>query len=767
MDTRRKRLAILLGVLALTASTGVVVQVVSDRAGEGWLDRAIQAAGAVVAIVLCARAGQLSHGRLRLAWRALAVYAGLWWAGQVLWTARGRIAGRDTTPFPWWVDAVFLGATGFAAAAALLIQSRDGLRLGWLRNLLDGLMIAAALTLIGWNTTVEPVIDVSRLNDLQKAALLAHPAGDTVVLTLLVTVAIRPALLPKVSMRTPVVLLALAFAVLLGADSVFSFQRARGDVGSGSVLDVAWAAGFVLIGISALRRSAAPVVNRAPVRDDRPPTVGFLLPALTVGVSCAITAWHFVDSGGLGVVDFSSLIALVLLASTRQAVAVADNRSMAGRMAEQASRDPLTGVLNRRQFTASLREALEEGGLGVAVLFVDVDGFKAVNDTHGHLAGDALLTTVARRVVTSVRPTDLVGRLGGDEFGVLVNGPDVPAAAVRTAERMRDRLRQAITLGPIELKISASVGVAFAESGSATPEALLQRADVAMYRAKARGRDRVEVFDVDIHRGLVGRLRVESEISLALERRQFLLHYQPVLDLSSRRVAGVEALVRWQHPERGLLRADDFVPVAEETGFVIDLGRWALDEACRQAVRWQGVPGHPFFVSVNVSARQLREAGLSRDVVDALSAYGLPPQALVLEVTESSVLDDSAAAHRTLAELREGAVRIAIDDFGTGYSSLSKLAQPQADILKTDGLFVRAAPGSPGALISAAIQALGSALGMELVAEGIETEEQAQATQSSGYRLGQGYHLGRPDTAERLMTLGLVPVVPDWPPRSA
>jgi diguanylate cyclase len=729
----------------------------------GWGDETTFGAAALLAVICCGVTAWRTHGRLRLAWSALALYAGLWGIGQMAGVSGARTTRGLTAPFPAWVDAVYFGATGFAATAALLLQSRGRLRLGWLRSLLDAGMIAAALTVIGWNTTVAQVIDVSRFTDLQKGALLAHPIGDAAVITLLVTAAIRPMRLTHASVRAPVLLLTLAFALLFAADSIFSYRLARGDSVSGLLLDLLWTAGLVLVAASALGRRLAPGPTREARRREGRVGAGYLLPALTIAVSCAVAGWHFASTGGLDVVDFSSLVALVVLASARQALAAVDNRRMADSMAEQARRDPLTGVLNRREFTALLRDALEEPGAAVAVLFVDIDGFKAINDTHGHQAGDALLTTVSRRIVTSVRPSDVVARLGGDEFGVLVVGHDIVSTAERTAERIRLHLREAIVLGRVELRISASVGVACAESGDATPELLQQRADIAMYRAKGRGRDRVESFDADVHRSLVGRLRVESEIALALERQEFVLHYQPIVELATLRVAGVEALVRWKHPERGLLGADDFVPVAEETGFVVDLGRWVLYEACRQASSWQAGGTPPFFVSVNVSARQVREPGLREAVVDALQMHGLRPESLVLEVTESAVMEDSAAAHRALAELREGAVRIAIDDFGTGYSSLSKLAQPQVDILKTDGLFVRAGPGTPAALISSAILALGRALGLELIAEGIEDEVQAGHTLRTGYRLGQGYHLARPATAERLLALGLLPATPAAP----
>jgi EAL domain-containing protein (putative c-di-GMP-specific phosphodiesterase class I) len=285
-----------------------------------------------------------------------------------------------------------------------------------------------------------------------------------------------------------------------------------------------------------------------------------------------------------------------------------------------------------------------------------------------------------------------------------------------------------------------------------------------MYRAKAAGRDRHEVFDADTHRSVVERLRLQADLRVAMERRQLVLHYQPICDLRDGRVAGVEALVRWNHPEHGLLTSEAFVPLAEETGTVVEMGRWILREACAQAVRWQGEG--LFFVTVNVTARQLREPGFVSDVYEALVRNQLPPQALVMEVTESDVMEEGNAAGAALLQLRQHGVRIAMDDFGTGYSSLSNLCRFPVDILKTDGMFVRAAEGTPGALVASSILALGSSLGLTLVAEGIEDAQCARAMAEMGYRFGQGFHLGRPAPADQLTALGFLPRSADemsWP----
>lgn len=441
------------------------------------------------------------------------------------------------------------------------------------------------------------------------------------------------------------------------------------------------------------------------------------------------------------------------LAALLLSLVLADNLRMARRLAEQAGSDALTGLRNRREFQTRVAEALGTG-FPAALLYIDIDGFKAVNDSHGHAAGDVLLTTVARRLLGMVRANDVVGRIGGDEFAVLLRGDDVDIAALHVADRVVARLREPVHLAGTQMVVSASVGIAVAGAGD-SPEALLGHADVAMYRAKAGGRDRREVFDADAHRAVVGRMRLQADLRGAIERQEFLLHYQPIVDMQLGRVIGVEALLRWDHPERGLLRAVDFIPLAEEACVAVDLGRHVLREACRQAAEWQdeGL----FFVSVNVTARQLHEPNFVTEVLAALEAGGLPAPALVLEMTESDVMEESCVADVALAELRRHGIRIAMDDFGTGYSSLSNLTRIPVDILKTDGMFVRATDGSTGALVASAIHALGTSLGLTMVAEGIEDAARAQLVAAMGYRYAQGYHLGRPAPADQLAALGFLP----------
>ena len=715
------------------------------------LDDSTEAAAAILAALLCALAARRESGRPRLAWAALSGYAAIWGAGQSLWMWKEVIL-QQQVPGVWFTDALFLSSSAFALAAALFFQPAAQTALARLCAFLDGLLIGTALLLVGWASVLGRVYELSGVTLLQKVVMLAYPLGDVVVVTIILTAALR---LGRRARSSLALVIAGVIAILV-ADCWFAFASASDGFDSGGPLDGFWTIGFLLIALGGLHAVLRGHVELEPHPDEHSRFSRYL-PVLLVLLACGITVDERIGAGQTESVVLGAMISLALLASVRQLVTLADNIGMARRLAAQASSDTLTGLVNRREFHDRVLDALcaagEDDRPSVAVLYVDIDGFKAINDTHGHAAGDVLLTAVARRLVNTVREGDTVGRLGGDEFAVLLRGSDVDTAAIHVAERAIARLRAPVRLAEVEMMVSASVGIALAGADD-TPESLLGHADIAMYRAKAGGRDRLEVFDADAHRAVVGRLRLQADLRLALEKRQFLLHYQPIVDMQGGKVIGVEALARWEHPQRGMLRAGDFIPLAEEAGVAVELGRYYLREACRQAAEWQ--EEGPFFVSVNVTARQLRQPHFVGDIFDALAESGLPPQALVLEVTESDVMEEGSAAD-VVADLRSHGIRIAMDDFGTGYSSLSNLCRIPVDILKTDGMFVRGSRGSTGAVVASAILALGTSLGLTMIAEGIEDASRARAVAGMGYRYGQGYHLGRPAPADQLAALGFLP----------
>ncbi|HWQ24512.1 MAG TPA: EAL domain-containing protein [Gaiellaceae bacterium] len=412
----------------------------------------------------------------------------------------------------------------------------------------------------------------------------------------------------------------------------------------------------------------------------------------------------------------------------------------------QAFHDPLTGLANRALFTDRVEHALvlhRQAGHGVAVLFLDLDDFKAINDSLGHLAGDEVLRAVGARLRQALSPAYTIARLGGDEFAVLVEDRHGATAAVEAAERIVAALEAPFRLGEREIVLTASVGIAV--GGDA--EDLLRSADVAMYRAKAGGKAQYAVYTPRMDEDLIGRLELASDLRRARLDEELVLHYQPVIDLSTGGVVSLEALVRWLHPTRGLLSPADFVPLAEETGQIVEIGRWVLAEACGQVARWRAeLPGAgELTVSVNVSTRQVRRSVLAEDVRAALAESGLPAEALTLELTESALARRREELTSVLEDLAALGVRIALDDFGTGYSSLSLLQDLPVHTLKIDRSFVRAldtGPARPGVI--GAIVDLAGTLGLTVLAEGIETPTQAAALRTLGCRLGQGFHFARP-----------------------
>jgi diguanylate cyclase (GGDEF)-like protein/PAS domain S-box-containing protein len=434
---------------------------------------------------------------------------------------------------------------------------------------------------------------------------------------------------------------------------------------------------------------------------------------------------------------------------------VTERRRWEAELAHQATHDTLTDLPNRVLLLDHLELALaraERDGRLVALLFLDLDRFKAVNDTLGHDAGDALLISVANRIREAIRPTDTVARLGGDEFVVLCEDVIDEHHAVSITQRILSVIEsQPLVIDGVEVPITASVGIALSPGGhSAHPEALLRDADAAMYRAKDRGRARLELFDESMRRRAAQRIQLAEELTVALDHRQITVHYQPCIDLESGTVTSVEALARWQHPTRGLLPPGEFIALAEETGLIVGLGLEVLSVACAQGRRWQEQLGERApRIHVNLSARQLGAANLPILVEEVLDASGLRPSSLCLEITESVLMDDAPASIDVLRQLKELGVVLAIDDFGTGYSSLSYLRRFPVDVLKVDRSFVDGlGPDAEDSAIVAAIVNLARTLALEPVAEGVETAEQVALLRELGCAGAQGFLFARPAPAE-------------------
>ena len=414
-----------------------------------------------------------------------------------------------------------------------------------------------------------------------------------------------------------------------------------------------------------------------------------------------------------------------------------------------ATHDPLTGLPNRGLLHDRLARALERHREGtapgaLAVVFFDLDGFKKVNDSLGHGAGDDLLAEAARRVAASVRPTDVVARFGGDEFVVVCEGLTWELEALGVADRIRQTLERPFLVDGQEVYVSASLGVSYLRSPDDNADSLVSDADAAMYEAKQRGRGRTEPYDSELRGRARERLRTEAALRSAVDRGELRLEFQPVVDLATGVTIGVEALIRWDHPERGALPPGAFIRLAEETGLIGRIGAWAVRQACAQQAEWDQL-AHPLTTAVNVSARQLARPELREALADALATTGADPGHLRLEITESAVVEDPVAGRAAMQALKALGVKLVLDDFGTGYASLSALRRFPLDAIKIDRSFVDGMVRYPqDRAIVAAVIRLGGDLGLEVVAEGVESADQRDLLLELGCRMAQGYYFAPP-----------------------
>ncbi len=420
-----------------------------------------------------------------------------------------------------------------------------------------------------------------------------------------------------------------------------------------------------------------------------------------------------------------------------------------------ALHDKLTGLSNRALFMDRLSQAFgrlkRHPDALFAVLFLDFDRFKNINDSLGHMAGDQLLISVSQRLSDCLRPGDTVSRLGGDEFSILLEEVGDVAGAILVAERIQNALSQPFAIAGQEIFTSASIGIALGHLEYDHPEDLLRDADMAMYRAKASGKARHEVFDAGMHKRAVALLQLETDLRWAIEREEFQLWYQPIVALETGRIGGFEALIRWKHPQRGLVSPLDFIPIAEETGWIVPIGRWVLEEACRQLAQWhQEIPGEiPLAMSVNLSGKQFSQPDLIANIEDVLRRHNLPPGCLKLEITESALMDNAQEITDRLLKLNSLGVKLGLDDFGTGYSSLSYLHRFPLDTLKIDRSFIaRMNEGGENREIVRTIVSLGKNLSMDVVAEGVEDAQQLADLRALKCKNGQGYFFARPLTSD-------------------
>jgi diguanylate cyclase len=690
----------------------------------------------VSAVVVC-RAVRVEQSRG--AWIVIAVGVSLYGAGNLVWSL--WLEHVANPPIPSICDLLWLALYPTSYLGVVLLARRQwrGIPAGvWLDGIVAGLGIAA----IGAAVVVEPVLRSATGSFAAVATNLAYPVGDLLLAALVVGVlSLRGWRLDR-----GWALLAAGFVVLTVADSIYLLQVASGSSTSSGVANLFYMAGVGLLALAAWQ---------PPERSDLPRTAGFstlLVPGSFALAAVAVLGYDHFEH--LGLLAFTLALLTVLAGLLRTALAFRDLRTFS-ETRRQAVTDDLTGLPNRRLFQQRLEEAIAGGGGaggGMAVLIVDLDRFKELNDTLGHHSGDELLRQIGPRLSRVLRPVDTLARLGGDEFGVVLDTPSDEADALTVADRIRDALAEPFDVQDLALRVEASVGIALFPADADTAGELLQRADVAMFQAK-KARSGRELYSPERDTNSRDRLALAADLARALPGDQIELHFQPKADARTREIVSVEALARWRHPVHGLLLPDDFIPLAETTGLMRTLTRQVLHLALAQCASWRRA-GFDLHVSVNVAVVDLLDEDLPQQVAAALDRYKLPPSALIIEVTESSVFSDPVRIRDVLMRLDQLGVELSLDDFGTGFSSLGHLKSLPVAEIKIDRSFVAQMATNPedAAIVNTMIQ-LAERLGKRVVAEGVDDEDTWQLLAVAGCHLIQGYALSRPLPAKELAPL--------------
>ncbi|HZC69294.1 MAG TPA: EAL domain-containing protein [Jatrophihabitans sp.] len=707
----------------------------------------------------------------RLTWWLFAAGSLCSVAADSVYTAAGTL--NVELPTPSITDALYLAAYPFLFLAVLRLGRRvatTGSRGRWL----DAAIVSVAALALSWHLLMNSYAHDNTLTAIGKLTLMAYPVMDLGIVFILVS-----ALLFASVQGTAARLVTVAMVLMLAGDFIYDLLVLRDGYTDGMLLDATWLLNYALIGVAALHPSMAAAPNLARQEHRRRASwvplmavAGLVAPILLIIMS---VRHEYADVPVLAIlVSVMVVLTTARMAGTfdrmrRQAAqlqarteelrartehlqtALLERDSLAADLRHRAFHDSLTGLANRELLRDRIEHALAATGRdhsAVALMLVDLDGFKTVNDSLGHETGDSLLVSAAAHISAVVRPGDTVARLGGDEFVVLMDRITDQADVIAATERVLAALNRPHPVGDHSLTLSGSAGVAIGTS-TTNPGQLLSEADAAMYEAKANGRNRYQIYQPALGHRVAERLQISAALPAALEAAQFYLEYQPTYTLGTGRLRGFEALARWRHPTLGLVAPLRFVPLVEETGLIVPFGRWVLNAACQAAAGWTTDPRHGPTIGVNVSALQLRDPGFVKDLRSALTAADLPGERLVIELTESTLVTDPDHTIAVLSHVKRLGVRIAIDDFGTGYSSLSQLQRFPVDALKIDKSFVDRLddPAANGQAFIAAIVELANRLDITTLAEGIETESQYHALIGMGCDAGQGYLLSRPVSA--------------------
>jgi len=725
----------------------------------------------IVAVVLMAIGIIRNRPAVRRPWIILTLGVLFYTAGDAIWSAYDLVLHRPA-PYPSVADYVYL--TGLLAIALGLIGT---LRVRGARRdvdgIIDALIVAVGVGTIFWTFFMAPYAGDGSLTNFMKVISMSYPMMDVLLIAVIVRLLLAPGE-DSVSHR----LLAMAIAATLVADVAYSIGVVSGGYQTGNAIDGLWLAFYWLLAAAALHPSMVFAVTTREA--ERAPAVWWRMGALALAASLApitlVIRWLLDRPFDVPVIAGASIVMFLLVVVRMHRLVVMlgskaeelrqehtmllgslDARDLLERQLRyQAFHDPLTDLANRDLFNEQLGHSVRQvgrTGRRVGLLFLDVDDFKHINDTRGHDVGDRVLTAVADRLRGVLRGSDLAARMGGDEFSILLESIASSSDATSVAERVLDALRRPFVIEGEEICTHASVGVASTIDPTTRPQDLLRQGDLAMYAAKNRGKDRCVTYNPSLEQELFGELRLLAQVEGALERGEFRALYQPIFELgAARQMIGAEALIRWEHPEEGLIPPGLFLPVVERAGTVFELDRWMLQEACRQAARWNPLPdGRRFRVAVNVSAVSLQRPEIVDAVAAALSSTVARPTDVVVEITESAFVHDLEGTIERLQELRLLGVTVAIDDFGTGYSSLDHLRRFPVDVLKIDKSFIDGvAEGSEEASFAKAIITLAEQLHLTTIAEGVETAPQAAALEDLGASCAQGFLFSRPVPADEV-----------------
>lgn len=745
-----------------------------------------------IALGYAARRSAASSHALGRAWLVLALAQLVYCAADATWAVLELVL--QVQPFPSLADLLYWLYFPIFLVGILLLPAQPQSRLARAKALLDVTIVMVTATLLFWQFLIGPIIAQSRLDGVDRLALiavLAYPVGDLLLIFVLMVLIFRPC---QTQPRGPLALLFLSTLVSIVTDIVYTYQVKNDTFASGSLLDVGWIAVLVLMAWAAiLQMTFQPreePVSRSTTRAALP-LVQVCLPYLSVALASTLLfhnpitspQWDALFSFDLRLLGVGMTIGLVLL---RQLLALVENMRLSERLRAElyerrraesqleqinvdlrasqfrleydALHDTLTGLPNRAKLLARLEQLIEQAhrqdSNHFALLFLDFDGFKVVNDSLGHGVGDQLLSAIAQRLRESLRQTDLVARLGGDEFVLLLEDLRDPSSVLAIVEHLRVALSCAYDISGHRIFATASIGIVLSDRGYHRSDEVLRDADTAMYAAKGQGAGGYVVFDTTMRQQAMRRLDLESRLHDAIDHHEFQLEYQPVMDLHTNVIVGFEALLRWHHPEHGLTAPADFIPIAEETGLIFAIDQWVLREACRQLRAWQieQVIGSNVSISVNLSARQFARANLAADVEVVLRETGLAGVCLNLEITEQVLMEHSHTSIATLQQLRALGIHLQIDDFGIGYSSLNYLYQFPIDALKIDRSFI-SGDGVRGdrRKIVQTIVALAHDLGLHVIAEGIETAEQLAYLRTLACEYGQGYLISPPMNSADVM----------------